>query len=287
MTARAKGIFWIFASFIFWGFSPLYWKLLAQVPPLEVMAHRTFWSAVCLSPLLFLAPNRREVVALFGPRKRDLAWLVLSGFLIVYNWYNFVYAMLTKQVLQSSLGYFLNPLITILLGMIFLKERLRTSQQASLALAVIAVGYLIVRGGEVPALALILASTFAVYGLIRKQVQISGLSGVFVETALASPFIFPVVWSGIQAGYSVKIWCLLVLSGPVTALPLIWYIWGVQAIPLSFSGILQFLVPVLQFALAVFLYGEAFDASRQVAFSLIWVAILLWLVPMVRRASRS
>jgi chloramphenicol-sensitive protein RarD len=281
--SRARGLLWLTVSYVFWGFSPFYWKLLAHVPPLEVMIHRCLWTCVFLFPFLLTPKGGAEVRSIRGGR--GMLLVVTSG-LIVWNWYNFVTAMVTGQVLQSSLAYALNPLMNIVLGLVLLKEPLSRPQWVSVAIATMAVMVLIIGSGEVPGLALILAGTFSVYGYMRKKMALSGTTALWCETAIASPFLVLLLLRIGHMDHSWTTWLLLVGAGPVTALPLIWYVWGVQAVPFSMAGFLQFMLPVIQFLLAVLWFHEDFGFVRQMAFGMMGLALAIFCVSLLRSRSR-
>ena len=213
--------------------------------------------------------------------------LALTSFLIIFNWYNFVLAMLTGRVLQSSLAYFLNPLITVALGLFLLREHLNWPQKVSLGLATLGVALMVVQTGEVPTLALILAFSFAFYGYFKKRMKVSGALSLLIETGMGTPLVLvPLILYG-HWDYSPSTWALLILAGPVTAVPLIWFAWGVQRLSMASAGFLQFTTPIIQFALAVYCYGEPFDNAKRLSFSVIWVALAIFCGDLARRLQRK
>lgn len=274
--SSSRGIFYLVLSYVFWGFSPFFWKLLGHVSPFEVMIHRALWSCLCLVPFALQPKGRSEIRALIGPRRKDIIWLIATAILIIYNWYNFVTAMVTGQVLQSSLAYALNPLMNIILGLVLLHEPMNRWQWFSVVVAFVSVGILVVGSGQIPGLALILAATFSFYGFVRKKMALSGTTAIFLETLLAAPFLLFVLFQICDFNHSLGTWLLLIATGPVTALPLIWYVWGVQAVPFTTAGFLQFMLPVIQFLLAVCWFHEEFGIVRQVAFGLMGIALAIF-----------
>lgn len=296
MTDTGRGVVYATAAYLFWGLSPLYWKLLATVPARQLLAHRVVWCALLL--VLLMAARRRlgEVAAVF--RAGGGAWTLLgTTALIAVNWYAYIWAVNHDQVLAASLGYYINPLVTVLLGMVFLHERLSRLQWVSLALAAVGVGVMVARVGVVPWLSLLLAVTFAFYGLLRKRVAAGPQAGLLVETALLTPLAlsYLVVLGvrgegafgggvpGLGAGATAL---LLAAAGAVTALPLVWFTYGARRLPLSTVGLLQYLAPSSQFLLAVLLYREPFAAGHLAAFVCIWAALAIFTVDARRRYRR-
>lgn len=286
------GVACALGAFGAWGLFPVFFKLLATVPAPEILAHRVVWSAVVTAGLITVSRRWPRVSAiLLSPR--TLMVLAGSALIISVNWGVFIWAVTHGRVLESSLGYFINPLVSVLLGVLFLRERLRPLQWAAVGLAAIGVGWQVLGIGVVPWIALILAFTFGFYGLIRKLVSADAMTGLFVETALASPialgYLGYLEWQGTAsfgaAGGNVEL--LLVLSGAVTALPLILFVAGARLIQLSTLGLLQYIVPTGHLLLAVYAYGEPFTVDRLVTFSFIWVALAAFTFDAIRRHGRS
>ena len=286
------GVACALGAFGAWGLFPAFFKLLATVPAPEILAHRVVWSAVVTAGLITVSRRWLKVSAiLLSPR--TLMVLAGSALIISVNWGVFIWAVTHGRVLESSLGYFINPLVSVLLGVLFLRERLRPLQWAAVGLAAIGVGWQVLGVGVVPWIALILAFTFGIYGLIRKLVSADAMTGLFVETALASPialgYLGYLEWQGTAlfgaAGGNVELW--LVLSGAVTALPLILFVAGARLIQLSTLGLLQYIVPTGHLLLAVYAYGEPFTVDRLVTFSFIWVALAAFTFDAIRRHGRG
>lgn len=279
VPSRSRGLAAALLAFGTWGFFPIYFKALAHVPALEVLAHRVVWSVVLLAivtPLLGRWATAREAL---GPRKRRL--VAASALLIAANWGTYIWAVQAGRVLQASLGYYVNPLVSVLLGVVFLRERLRRLQTVAVALAAVGVGVLVVDRGELPWLPLTLALTFGLYGLVRKRAGVDPVGGLLAETALLAPLAL--AWVGVLAaggagsfGAGAGTSLLLAAAGPVTAIPLVWFARGVRSLPLSTVGLLQYVTPTLQLLLAVLVYREPFAAAHAVAFGFIWSALALY-----------
>ena len=278
---QRAGVFYGLAAFCWWGFVPLYFKAVAQVPPVEVLAHRVLWSLILLVALL-AARRRIQLLGLLLRDRRTLAVLVVTTLLIAANWLVFIWAVANDRLLQASFGYFVTPLLNVLLGVVVLRERLRRIQTAAVLLAGLGVLWLSVRLGGVPLVSLALAGSFSLYGVLRKTIQPDGTLGLAAETLLLSPAAL--AWlllreqgagtAFLHAGAGTA-W-LLAAGGVVTALPLIWFAEAARRLPYATVGFLQYLSPTLQFLLAVVLFHEAFTSSHAVAFGLIWAALGLY-----------
>ncbi|KAA0889775.1 EamA family transporter RarD [Oryzomonas rubra] len=282
-----QGLTYGFLAYLVWGFFPVYFKALHGIPPLEVVAHRIVWSVLFLLVLVAATGCWGEVRTAFASR-RVLLTLIGSTTLITINWLVFIYAVEQGQVLQSSLGYFITPLVNVLLGMIFLRERLRPLQMISLLLAVTGVGLLTARVGAVPWISLGLAASFGLYGLLRKTAHVESLAGLLVETILTGPLALAyLIWLGThgQGAFPAAVdqgalW--LPLAGVLTATPLLLFAAAARRLRLATIGFLQYLTPSLQFALAVFAYGEQFTPTHMVTFILIWSGLALYTADAVR-----
>jgi len=281
-----RGIIAATLAFVIWGLAPLYFKLVAAVPATEIVAHRVIWSVLFLAVLLVLRRQMGAMRAVFGNR-RLLATLFLTAMLTGGNWLVFVWAITHDHVLEGSLGYFINPLLSVLLGRIFLGERLRPWQKAAVAIAAIGVLWRVVAVGQLPLIALFLALTFGFYGLLRKRTQVDAISGLFVETLLVLPIAIGwLAWRGatgdIFLGVDPQVEVLLPLAGVITATPLMLFAVGARRLPLATVGFLQYLAPSLTFLLAIFVFHEPFDAARLFGFALIWLALAVYSVDLVR-----
>jgi chloramphenicol-sensitive protein RarD len=275
------GVVYAVLAFVMWGLYPLYFRLLASLPPLEVVLHRSVWSLLFVLALLawlkrwdWLRPLLRQ--------PRQLAIYAASALLIAANWLVYVHAMQTQQVLQASLGYFINPLVSVALGVLVLHERLRPLQWLAVGLASLGVAWLTWRMGGLPWIALALASLFGLYGLVRKTSRLGALEGLAAETMLLAPLAAPwLLW--LTLGHTEAmlqgqpmLWFWLLLSGPLTALPLLFFTLAARRLPLASVGVLQYISPSLQFVLGVWVFGEGFDAMRLVGFALIWSALVFY-----------
>ena len=278
---QLTGVLYASAAFLFWGLAPLYWRLLEGISAQELLAHRIVWALPLLAVLVATRGSWRELVgALSHPRTRTL--LLLTTVLIAGNWFTFLYAIVVGKVLQASLGYYLTPLVNVLLGVVFLHERLRRWQLAALVVAGSGVALLVLRLGELPWISLVLASSFAFYGLLRKQVAAGPMTGLSIEIALLFPAALGLLlWMEARGGAAFGhegAWtsALLVLAGAVTVTPLLWFTRGARAITLVTLGFLQFLAPTGQFLLAVFAFHEPFGSVQLGAFCLIWTGLALY-----------
>ncbi len=285
---RRNGLAATAAAFGFWGLTPIYWKAVEAVSAQELLALRVLWAvplAAALLTLLHAWGDLRRVLT----SRRTMSALLLTAALIGGNWFVFLVAIENGQLLQSSLGYFINPLVSILLGFLFLGERLRAVQWAAVALAAAGVVNQVMAVGELPWIALFLAGTFGLYGLIRKTIAVSALPGFFVEVSLLAPLAFVYMASVISQATSTLVladggtqW-LVPVSGAITVIPLVLFSYGARRILLATVGLLQFLTPTAHFLLATQLYGEPFTASHLLTFVLIWSALALYLGDLFRR----
>jgi chloramphenicol-sensitive protein RarD len=269
-------------AFLCWGLFPLYFHALNDVPPGQILAHRVLWSLLFLAIVLTVRRQWKWLPELLH-RPRVIGSFVASALLLSANWLVYIWAVNNGHVIEASLGYFINPLVNIMFGFLLLKERLRPGQWAAIALAALGVAWLTWQAGTLPWIALILASTFGAYGLMRKTAALGALEGLSFETLVLFPLAFGyVVWlslhgdnSFINSASDSTRW-LLVAAGPITAIPLLLFASGARSIPLSVLGLLQYISPTIQFLLGVLLFGEAFTASRLVGFLLIWSALALY-----------
>ncbi len=269
------------AAYAAWGLFPIYFKLVATVAPIQVLVNRVIWSAGFLLIIISVQGRWSELRATIKNRRTVLA-LVVSTLMIGVNWFVFILAVAHGEILQASLGYFINPLVAVLLGVIFLRERLRRAQIAAVILAFTAVAALIWRIGELPWVALTLAFSFGFYGLVRKLVVVAPMIGLLIETLLLLPFasilMGRAVAVGVYGSLGTPMIGLLALSGIITALPLLWFASAARRLRLATLGFLQYIAPTGQFLLAVFLYGEPFTSAHAATFSLIWAGLILYSV---------
>ena len=273
-----------------WGFAPIYFKALHGVPLFEILAHRVVWSVVSLLAVA-LATGRLGAILAVARGGRRLAWLAVSSLLIGLNWTLFIWAVTSGRILESSLGYYINPILSVLLGAAVLRERLHPVEWACVALAGGAVTWLTVALGVFPMVPLALAISFALYGLVRKRLGVGSLEGLAIEAAILLPLALG--WLAYQqakgtlafAHRGLVLDALLLAAGPMTAVPLLCFTSAVARLRLATVGLMQYLSPTLQLLLAVFLYGEPFGRERLVAFVVIWIALALFAAHNSRRAA--
>ena len=275
------GILYATLAYVAWGVFPVYFHQVATVPAMEVVAHRTLWSMVFVAVVL-MARGRLAWVAQLRRQPRVVAAFLLSALLLSANWLIYVWAVHNHHVVDASLGYFILPLVNVAMGYVFLHERPRRAQWVALAVAAAGVLWLAVQTGNVPWIALALAVTFGFYGLLRKTAVLGALEGLALETALLAPLAVAWMawwtWSGQAAWVAADAATLgwLAAAGPVTAVPLLLFAAGARRIPLATMGVLQYISPSLQFALGVWLFGEAVQPARLAGFALIWLALALY-----------
>ncbi len=263
-------------AFLFWGFAPLYFKAVAHIPAIELLGHRVAWAVIILAAFVYW---HRAWLKL---SRRALAMLFVSATLIGINWLVYIIAIATDRVLEAALGYYLNPLVNIVLGTLFLGERMRPFQWVAVVLAAIGTGWMAWAQGGLPWITLVLAFSFGFYGLVRKTIQVESLQGLFVETLMLAPFAYAgliwLAWTGQGAFLSAGIGndLLLVCAGIVTTVPLFWFTQAARRLTLTTIGFMQYLAPTIQFLLAVFLFGEPFGTAQAVAFGCIWSAVALY-----------
>lgn len=285
-SARA-GVAYALAAIAVWGFIPLLYDTLRPVPPGEVIAHRTLWSLAIVLVLCWIK-DRAQLLRVHLADRRALMLLAVTALLIASNWLGFIFAVNRGQVLQSSLGYFISPLFSVLLGIALLRERLSWPQSVAVGLAMVGVVNHAVAFGQWPWIALWLASSFALYSYLRKIAQPSSLEGLTIEVLWLAPFALAYLWYAGAAGVfgpdNAGLSLALVLAGITTALPLVWFTAASRRLRLATIGILQFLSPSIQFILAVTYFGETFATADMVTFGCIWVALALYAWPRAARA---
>jgi chloramphenicol-sensitive protein RarD len=276
-----KGILAGIGAYTLWGLFPIYWRLLEQDPAIEILAHRMVWSLVFVAGILTLQKEWRWLGEVLRNR-RTVVIYTLAAILLSLNWYTYIWAVNAGYVVEASLGYFINPLVNFLLGVIFLGEKLRGGQVAAVILAGLGVVYLTVNYGSLPWISLVLAFTFGMYGLIKKTAPLESMHGFSLETLVlflpALAYLFYRNASGIGAfvHQGLLVTMLLILAGPVTSIPLLMFGYAARRIPLSMLGFIQYITPTLQFLLGVFVYFEPFPKARLVGFGIIWLALLVY-----------
>ncbi len=278
----SQGIVYALVCYVTWGLFPLFWKAITGIPAVNVLAHRIVWAFVFLLIWVFFT-NRRTFIS-YVKQPKLLFRLGLAGFLISTNWGIYIYAVTNDHIVEAGLGYYINPLINVFLGYVFLKERLAILQKTAVALALTGVVYFTISYGNFPWISLLLAFTFGLYGLLKKKVNLESMPALTVETMMVFPFALAFLCYTAESSAtslfpsSALITSLLILSGLVTAIPLFWFGKSAQAIPLSTMGFIQYLSPTLQLLLGIFIYNETFGMEYLVCFVFVWAGLLFYTI---------
>jgi chloramphenicol-sensitive protein RarD len=292
MNPLRRGYLYGLGAYVLWGFFPLYIKQLRPAAPVEILAHRVVWSVAFVALVLTVMRNWAFLRVLLR-RPRALAGITLAAALIGVNWGTYIYGVNSDRVVETALGYFINPLIVVLMGVTVLRERLRAAQWVALGIGGLAVAVLAVDYGRLPYLALTLALSFGGYGLVKKRLALPAAEGLFVESAvLALPALGYLGWLTWRSGstfgqVSVGHTALLVLAGAATAIPLLMFAGAANRLPLTGLGILQYVAPVLQLAVGVLVFHEPMPPARLAGFALVWLALIVFTVDGVRHARRQ
>ena len=289
-SPHTAGLAYALAAYLAWGLSPIYFKALRPTGPLEILSWRVVASVALLGAMTAAMGRGAEVARSLRDRRRALTF-VATTLLISVNWLLYIWSVNTGHLLEASMGYFMNPLVTILLGVVFLKEGLDRLQAFAVGLAAVGVGFMVLAHGRLPWISLALAVSFALYTLLRKQARIDAVAGLLVETSLLAPlaagWLAWLWWRGeAHFGTSPGMSVLLLSAGAVTALPLVWFALGVHRLRLSTVGLLQYVAPTLQFTLAVVVYREPFGAAQAVTFAFIWTGLAIYTVDAIGKARR-
>lgn len=290
-----KGVLYGLGAYLLWGFLPIYWKLLESASAEVVLAHRIIWSFVFM--ILFITITKRlksfiKECKRMLRHKRTILIISAASLIISANWLIFIWAVQAGYVIQTSLGYYINPLMSVLLGVLFLKEKLSPAQIISFLLAGIGVVYLTISYGVFPWISLSLAITFAVYGLLKKIVHLSSTFSLAIETLIVTPvaLIYLLSMYGVNLGFvngSAGTNGLLMISGIATAVPLLLFGSSVQFIPLSMVGFLQYIAPTIMLFIGVFLFGEEFTSAHLFTFSLIWISLILYMSTSIQKREKT
>lgn len=281
-------MFYTIAAYLMWGFFPAFFPLLLPASPLEILAHRVIWTAVLVTGFLVVTGGWRELSRL---DKKTWAWLAAAGVFISVNWGTYVVAINSGHVADAALGYFINPLVSVALGLVFLKESLRKLQAVAVGIAAIAVIYLTFFTGQAPYISLLLAFSFGIYGLIKKQVRVSSTGSVAAETLVVLPVaLIYVLWlessgAGTFTSEGPLHIVLLIGSGLVTALPLLCFAQGAKVLPLSTVGMLQYMTPLMQMLWALFVTHEHFSTHRWIGFVIIGLAVAVYFTDLIQMAA--
>jgi chloramphenicol-sensitive protein RarD len=285
MSQLRRGYLYGFAAYALWGFFPIYFKLLRPAGPIEILAHRVVWSVVFVALVLAATRNWAFLRRLSRPQ---LAGITLAATLIGVNWGTYIYGVNSNRVVETALGYFINPLVSVLLGVTVLRERLRAAQWTALGIGGLAVAVLTVDYGRLPYLALTLAVSFGGYGLVKKRLGLPAAEGLFVESGvLALPalaYLGWLTWRSDGTFGHVSVWhtVLLVLAGAATAVPLLMFAGAANRLPLTVLGMLQYTAPILQLGCGVLLFHEPMPPARLAGFALVWLALVVFTVDGVR-----
>lgn len=275
-----KGAIYAATAYLLWGLLPVYWKAIKIIPPYEILFHRMCWTFIVCACLLVFTHHVQWLVKLKNPK--TLITFIGTALIIGLNWFTYIWAVNSGFIVESSLGYFINPLVNVLFGVIFLKERLRPGQLIAISIATIGVLYLTFNYGSFPWIALVLASTFGFYGLLRKTAALNSLEGVATETGiLFVPALLYIIYLQVNGAGSVghinfSTTLLLAGTGVITAFPLLLFTAGARRITMTTLGVLQYIAPTLQFLIGVFVYGENFPQSRLTGFTIIWFALIIY-----------
>jgi chloramphenicol-sensitive protein RarD len=289
---RRLGILYGLAAYLLWGLFPLFFPLLKPARPVEILAHRIVWSLAAVAVVLAVGRKMPGLLALLRDRRR-LKLLSAAAVLIALNWGTFIYAVNSKHVIESSLGYFITPLVSAAFGVIVFREKLRRWQMVALGLGALAVALLTIDYGRLPWIALTLALSFGTYGLLKKLAGVGAAESLALETLvlLVPAIVYLVVLEasggGTFAHDGIGHVLLLMAVGPITAVPLLFFAGAVTRVPLTVMGMLQYLAPVLQFLVGLAIVGEAMPATRWIGFGLVWAAIVVFSVDGLRASRRS
>ncbi len=278
---NTAGVFYGSSAFILWGLLPLYWKLLEAVPAIEILAHRVFWSFVVVTLVVVLTGGWKTLLLSLANRKKLL--LIFScGFIISLNWFTYIYAVNSGFVIEASMGYYINPLVVVLLGVTVFREKLGRWQLTALLLATAGVLLITLQYGRIPWIALLLAGTFAAYGLIKKIIRLDPVSGLVLETFIVMPiallYIVSLERSGTGALGTMPLFTVFILAGTgiITAAPLFFYARGIEKTTFSMMGFLQYIAPTINLLLGIFVFREYFSLIHLISFCFIWVALIIF-----------
>ncbi len=275
------GMIYAVCAFAFWGLIPIYFKQVSDVTAFEVLIHRIIWSVVVLILLIIITKQIDIVKDLFKSLTK-LKYLVLSSFLVSTNWVIFIWAVSNNQIVETSLGYFINPLVNVVLGYLFFSERMNRNQYIAIFVASLAVLYQIVSLGEVPIVSLALAFSFGLYGLVRKKIAIASIPGLFVETIVILPFALAYFYylidtnSSYFMGDDSYITFMLSLGGIITVIPLLLFNGAATRMKLTTLGFFQYIGPTIAFCVAIFVYNEPMNSDKMITFILIWIALVIF-----------
>ncbi|MBF7017107.1 EamA family transporter RarD [Staphylococcus durrellii] len=289
-----RGILFAFAAYFLWGVLPIYWDLIHGFAAFEILAYRIVFSMIFMILIVIISNKTKPFINNVNQlikQPLQLIAIIAAGYVITINWGTFIWAVTNGHVLQSSLGYYINPLISILLAFIFLKERFNKFEWTAIVLALIGVLYMTIKIGEFPYVSLLLAFSFGIYGLLKKLIPIDAISSITIECIVTAPAGLIYLWYVIQQGHSnfgmniSSLW--IVFSGAVTAIPLILFSAGAKRIPLSLTGFIQYIGPTIMFVLGVFVFKEPFDIHQFITFIFIWLGIIVYSISQYLKIKKS
>lgn len=282
-----QGIVYALSCYVMWGLFPIFWKAITGVPAVNILAHRIVWSFAFL--LIWVLITNRHTFISYVKQPRLLLRLGLAGIVVSANWGIYIYAVETNHIIEAGLGYYINPLINVFLGYVFLKERLATMQKVAVVLALIGVTYFTISYGKFPWISLALAITFGLYGLLKKKANLESMPALTVETMMVCPLALAFLLYTSESSLAIPFFpasaitsSLLVISGIVTAVPLFWFGKSAQVIPLSTMGFIQYLCPTLQLLLGVFVYGETFGMEYLICFAFVWAGLIFYTISILK-----
>ncbi len=286
-----SGLFYSILAYFIWGIFPLYWKMLTRVPAEQILAHRIVWSFILLSLVILITREKHFLEYLRNPKIMGI--LFTSGVLIALNWGTYIYAVNNDQIVEASLGYYINPVVNVILGLIFLKERLSRLQGLALFFGLAGLTYLTFNVGKIPLISLVLAVTFGLYALLRKQASLRSMPALTIETMVITPIALYYLWHVDQAGTGAflhqgwKLDILLILAGPVTAIPLFLFGMAAPRVPLSTLGFIQYLSPSIQLLIGILIFHEKFNHVDLISFSLVWVGLGIYTFSILRQLKKN
>ncbi|GEN53423.1 EamA family transporter RarD [Halobacillus faecis] len=288
------GIFYTAGAYILWGVLPIYWKMIQEIPAFEILAHRIIWSFLFMGVVILIARKHKEFMRecrQIVKNKKQVIGITLASITISINWVTYILAVNTDHVVEASLGYYINPLVSILLGMIVLKEKFSKAQWLAFLLAALGVVYMTVNFGSVPWLALLLAFSFGSYGLLKKLVPLNAMFGLTIETLIVTPIAMVFLFqqqTGQWASIDFWSWTTAIVfgAGIVTAIPLLLFSAGAKRIPLSMVGFLQYFAPTIMLIIGIFLYDEPFTDVHAVSFTLIWAGLAVYTITRMKRLKK-
>ena len=287
-----KSIISAMMAYVLWGILPIYWKALKEVSPLYILASRIFWSFIFCVIFVTIIKKWPEIKTILLNKKRFI-YCILSGIMVSLNWYTYIWAVNANFIIDASLGYYINPLVVVLFSALFFGERFNKWESLSVLLALVGVLFITLKIGKFPVVAIVLALTFALYGVFKKKLNASPIVSLILETAVVAPFAFVAILyiesqgQGVIALDNPMVAALAVLAGVVTAIPLLLYAKGVQEISFSLLGFFQYITPTIMLFLGVFLYGEAFSTVDLIGFGFIWLALIIFTISKIQNGTKE